>query len=67
MNILYLHGLESKLSLPKKEILEKYGTVAAPDMDYFANPKMIEWLINEYKNKEIVTASYPLINLKNIT
>lgn len=53
MNILYLHGLESKLSLPKKEILEKYGTVAAPDMDYFANPKMIEWLINEYQNKEI--------------
>lgn len=34
MNILYLHGLKSKLSKEKREILEQYGEVFAPDIDY---------------------------------
>ena len=34
MNILYLHGLKSKLSPEKKKILEQYGKVYAPDIDY---------------------------------
>ncbi len=34
MNILYLHGLKSKLKEEKRGILEKYGTVFAPDIDY---------------------------------
>lgn len=34
MNILYLHGLESKLSAPKRAILVQHGTVYAPDMNY---------------------------------
>ncbi len=34
MNILYLHGLKSKLKEEKRRILEKYGNVFAPDIDY---------------------------------
>jgi hypothetical protein len=34
MNILYLHGLNSKLSKEKRKILEKYGNVFAPNIDY---------------------------------
>lgn len=34
MKILYLHGLKSKLSSEKRKVLEKYGDVYAPDIDY---------------------------------
>ena len=34
MNILYLHGLKSKLSPEKRQILEQYGKVYAPGIDY---------------------------------
>ncbi len=34
MNILYLHGLKSKLSPEKKKVLEQYDEVYAPDIDY---------------------------------
>lgn len=34
MNILYLHGLNSKLSAEKRKVLEKYGDVFAPDINY---------------------------------
>ncbi len=53
MNILYLHGLESKLSDEKSALLEKYGQVIAPDMDYTSNPNMITSLFNEYHNQGI--------------
>jgi predicted esterase YcpF (UPF0227 family) len=53
MNILFLHGLESKLSVEKRIILEKYGTVIAPDLDYKSNPNMIDFLYNTYQNKKI--------------
>ena len=53
MNILYLHGLESKLSEEKRKVLEPFGTIIAPDMDYYANPKMFQWLYETYKNEEI--------------
>ncbi|QYA24275.1 hypothetical protein G3I01_01690 [Gramella sp. MT6] len=34
MNILYLHGLKSKLSPEKRKILEQYGEVFAPGINY---------------------------------
>ena len=34
MNILYLHGLKSKLSAEKRKVLEHYGNVFAPDINY---------------------------------
>lgn len=34
MNILYLHGLNSKLSEAKNAILERYGKVYAPNINY---------------------------------
>ena len=53
MNILFLHGLESKLSDEKKVILETYGTVIAPDLEYKSNPKVIQNLYDEFKNQDI--------------
>ena len=50
MTILYLHGLESKLSAPKRTVLERFGTVIAPDMDYYNNPNVFEFLLE--LNKE---------------
>ena len=34
MHILYLHGLDSKLNPEKRQFLEEYGSVHAPDIDY---------------------------------
>jgi predicted esterase YcpF (UPF0227 family) len=53
MNILFLHGLESKLSDEKRAILETYGSVTSPDVDYKLNPDAIQNLYDEFKNKNI--------------
>jgi len=53
MNILFLHGLESKLSAEKRIILENYGTVIAPDLDYKSNPNTIQKLYDDCQNQEI--------------
>lgn len=53
MTILYLHGLESKLSDAKRSILEKFGTVIAPDMDYHNNQNVYNQLIKSYKSETI--------------
>lgn len=51
--ILYLHGLEGHLSDEKRKILEKYANVTSPKLDYRANNEMIQFLVNEYSNKNI--------------
>lgn len=53
MNILFLHGLESKLSDPKRVILETYGTVIAPDIDYKSNANVIQNLYDDYHIQDI--------------
>lgn len=45
MKILYLHGLESKLSDVKREALENFGQVIAPNMDYYKNPEIFRMLM----------------------
>lgn len=55
MNIIFLHGLESKLSNEKRAILETYGTVIAPDLEYESNPNVIQNLYDEFKNQDINT------------
>ena len=52
MRILYLHGLESKLSAEKRLILEEFGEVIAPDLDYFADENCIELVYEKYKNED---------------
>tara|TARA_Y100000815_G_C13243515_1_gene462740 strand:- start:401 stop:913 length:513 start_codon:yes stop_codon:yes gene_type:complete len=52
MNILYLHGLESKLSERKRDVLAKYGTVTAPDLDYPNDPDAVLNLIANYQNSK---------------
>jgi hypothetical protein len=53
MNILYLHGLNSSLSPEKRKVLELYGKVLAPRLDYETNPNSINTLIQEFTNKAI--------------
>src|SRR5690606_28590545 len=55
MNILYLHGLESKLKPEKREILERYGKVFAPDLDYHNNPNAIKTILDMYADIDINT------------
>ena len=59
MKILYLHGLESKLSDVKREVLANFGQVTAPDMNYYENSEIFEMLIslqNEH-NFDVVIGS----------
>jgi len=53
MNILYLHGLKSKLNDEKLEILEKYGKVFAPDINYDLKHVQPELILESLKGTEI--------------
>lgn len=53
MNILYLHGLDSSLNAEKRLILEKFGTVLGPEIDYRKDENSIESLLNTFRNKDI--------------
>lgn len=55
MNILYIHGLDSKLKQAKRNILEKYGKVYAPDIDYYNDPDAIQSTLKLYPGVEINT------------
>ena len=53
MNILYLHGLKSKLKEEKRGILEEYGTVFAPDIDYSREHIQPLQILQNYPDTEI--------------
>ncbi|WP_324720522.1 YqiA/YcfP family alpha/beta fold hydrolase [Salinimicrobium sp. HB62] len=53
MKILYLHGLRSNLSSEKREILEQYGEVLAPDIDYRAEHVQPVAILQQYPETEI--------------
>lgn len=55
MNILYIHGLDSKLNMEKKKMLEKYGKVFAPDLDYYQNRNAIDSILKMYSEVDINT------------
>lgn len=55
MNILYLHGLDSKLNPEKRKILEKYGNVFAPDVDYYNNKNAVGAVLKQYSKVDINT------------
>jgi len=52
MNILYLHGLDSSLSKEKRSVLEKFGSVFAPHLDYREDPNSIESIMRLIADKE---------------
>lgn len=52
MKIVYIHGLDSKLSPEKREILEKFGTVISPDINYYNNTKTIETILEKLEGEE---------------
>ncbi|MFD0976550.1 YqiA/YcfP family alpha/beta fold hydrolase [Salinimicrobium gaetbulicola] len=52
MNILYLHGLKSKLNDEKRRILEKYGKVFAPDIDYSGKHIQPQQILRNYPDTQ---------------
>lgn len=55
MNILYLHGLDGNLNPEKRVILEQYGHVFSPAIDYRTEYNSIELIVEQYKNEKIKT------------
>ena len=53
MNILYLHGLNGSLSDEKRTILEEYGTVYSPAIDYESDVNSIENLRRQFVDGKI--------------
>jgi len=53
MNILYLHGLDGSLSEPKRNILEQYGSVQAPQLDYRNQSQCMRLVYEQYKNMHL--------------
>ncbi|MEO5787602.1 YqiA/YcfP family alpha/beta fold hydrolase [Gelidibacter sp.] len=53
MNTLYIHGLNGSLTPEKRVILERYGNVQSPAIDYENNPDSIMWIYNQYKDAKI--------------
>ena len=53
MNILYLHGLVGSLSQPKRSILEQYGAVYAPQLDYRNEPNCMRLIYEQFKDHNI--------------
>jgi uncharacterized protein len=65
MNILYLHGLKSKLSEEKRFVLEKYGNVFAPDIDYselYAQPQQILRIYPDIELNVVIGSSMGALN-----
>ncbi|CAL67526.1 YqiA/YcfP family alpha/beta fold hydrolase [Christiangramia forsetii] len=52
MNILYLHGLKSKLSSEKRKALEQYGKVFAPDIDYSKDHVQYTQILRQFPNTQ---------------
>lgn len=53
MTILYLHGLNGSLSPEKRALLERYGKVFSPSIDYEADSESIARLIELYDSHDI--------------
>ncbi|WP_156879232.1 YqiA/YcfP family alpha/beta fold hydrolase [Salinimicrobium xinjiangense] len=53
MNILYIHGLDSKLSAEKREILERFGNVYSPDLNYYEDKNAIDTILKSISKVEI--------------
>lgn len=53
MNILYVHGLDSKLSPEKREILDNFGKVFSPDINYYEDPDAIRSILEFCSNLKL--------------
>lgn len=53
MNILYIYGLDSKLSPEKKKVLQQYGRVLTPDIDYYTNADSISGILKQMRDENI--------------
>lgn len=46
MNIIYLHGLDSKLSDEKRKVLEGFGKVYSPDLNYYKDENAVQTVLH---------------------
>lgn len=59
-NILYFHGLDSSLTLKKRQVMELYGNVTAPTYDY-RNPTILEGINRDFvydENTVLIGSSF---------
>ena len=63
MNILYLHGLNSKLSEAKNAILERYGKVYAPNINYSRKHLQPIEILHPYPETEFNVITLPLLQI----
>ncbi len=57
MKILYLHGLDSFLQDDRRQVLQRYGEVFAPVLDYKNTPNLFQTLQKEYTDVEAIIGS----------
>ena len=50
-NILYFHGLDSSLTMNKRKVMERFGTVVGPTYDY-RNPGVLEAINQNFESDE---------------
>lgn len=57
MKILYLHGLDSFLQDDRREVLQNFGDIYAPILNYLNTPNLFEKLLADYKTIDCVIGS----------
>jgi hypothetical protein len=57
MKILYLHGLDSTLQDDRRAVLNPYGEIFAPELDYRSNPQLFSELIAQYAEVDALIGS----------
>lgn len=57
MKILYLHGLDSFLQDDRRAVLQTYGTVLAPVLDYKNTPNLFQKLQNDFADVQAIIGS----------
>lgn len=57
MEILFLHGLSSYLHSDRREILEQFGQIHAPVLDYLKTPTLFNDLLVQYQSVDAIIGS----------
>lgn len=57
MKILYLHGLDSHLQNDRREVLQHYGDIQAPILDYKKTPNLFQLLQEKYIDTDAIIGS----------
>lgn len=57
MEILFLHGLSSYLHADRREVLQQFGEIHAPVLDYLKTPTLFDDLLTQYQSVDAIIGS----------